>query len=160
MNRKSLGFRLTGLAAYSVPAPCSTWNISGMTSQFGTVPRGTNWGQSPFGTIPIIDQIGNKRPNNSESPQNPTQFPGLFHRLPFFTPMCPFGCLGMQPLTPHPFPIDPYPSPPDAFHSFVSFSTAPRPTPVSLVPFSLDCHGKDSRRCQPKGRGWQNHHCN
>ena len=31
--------------------------------------------------------------------------------------------------------------------------------PQTAPPFTLECHGQDSRHCQPKGRSRQNHHC-
>ena len=53
-----------------------------------------------------------------------------------------------------------YPVPPQgAFHSFALFSTCQLATLASLFPFTLECHGQDSRHRQPKGRSWKNHYC-
>lgn len=72
----------------------------------------------------------------------PQESPGLFHRLPFFARSClPHG-RWPQPLAHQLLPRVRSSSRPKAFHSFVPFSTGPRPTPFLPFPLVLIAMGK------------------
>jgi hypothetical protein len=114
---------------------CSTWNISGMASRFRTVPRGTKQRGSAL-------ELSQQRPNRDLSSHSPqiaskfTQNPRDFSTdRPFLPPIARPTASKPQPLTPQPLPLHPPLAPPVAFHSFVPFSTALRPTP--FLPFPL-----------------------
>ena len=157
MNRKLECQRLEGSPTGFESCLCSTWNILGMASHFRTVPRGTN----PPG--PFSEQSLSRTMSESGrpfQPPNSPDFPEVFHRSPFFAPPSPFP--GPRPATAYPTTASPsfaacasgrFPQLCPVLHSAT-------PYPVFLLAVTLDCHGKDSRRCQPKGRSWQNHHSN
>jgi hypothetical protein len=63
----------------------------------------------------------------------------------------------------NPLPFKRFPTPsllkPRALSTAGTCSPQSNSVPETLASFTLDCHGKDTRRCEPKGRGWQNHDC-
>ena len=130
---------------------CSTWNILGNQPKAGNVPRGTK----PTCPKSGVNPNWNTHPIKSNSRKKIT---GVFHHKPLppllVQPLCP-PCASPSPSTASPLTAGQrrkrFPQPGLVLHSATTY-------PQSALPFNLDCHGQDSRHCQPKRRSWQNHH--